>query len=809
MARTLPSKKKELVVQQLLARALDLHRAGLLAPASEIYLQILEAAPRHAQARHMLGVLRAQEGRLSEALELVGAAIDAGAASAETLSDFGLILHKLGQHEEAIASFDKALAIRPDHAAALSNRGNALGKLGRHEDALASYDRALAIRPDYAEALCNRGHALLTLGRFEAALASYQRALAFRPAEGGALQGRGNALSSLGRHDEALASFEAALAAGPGSPDAHYNRANALAMLRRYEEAVLGYDKALAIRPADAAAHANRGNALLQLKRPAEALASYDRALAISPDEARTLCNRGTALKDLERHEEAIASYERALALEPRFADAHYNRASLLRELKRYDEALVAYDEARAVAPDHPDAYGIVDAAMAACDFARIAPLKDELVEAVQSGLPFTPFALLSLCDDPTLHRKCATSYIADRLKGQPTTARIHPAGAGRRERIRLAYLSADFHDHATAYLTAGLFELHDRARFELIGVSFGREDAGPMRARLVKAFDQFHGLHASGDYEACRVLQNLEIDIAVDLKGHTRGSRPELLAARPAPIQVNYLAYPGTIGCNFIDYVIADSIVLPFEQQPFYTEAIVHLPECYQVNDSTRRIADGVPDCRAAGLGDAGFVFCCFNNTQKITPPVFEIWMRLLAKMPGSVLWLLGDNASAERNLRQEAHTRGIDPLRLVFAPRVDLESHLARHRLADLFLDTLPYNAHTTASDALWASLPAVTCLGKAFAGRVGASLLHAVGLPELVTHTLEEYERLALRLASEPELLMSFRKRLACNRLSHPLFDTERFCRHIEVAYLRMWETFRSGEPPRSFAVEPIAH
>jgi predicted O-linked N-acetylglucosamine transferase (SPINDLY family) len=261
-------------------------------------------------------------------------------------------------------------------------------------------------------------------------------------------------------------------------------------------------------------------------------------------------------------------------------------------------------------------------------------------------------------------------------------------------------------------------------------------------------------------------------------------------------------------MGCDFIDYVIADPIVLPLEQQRFYAEAIVHLPECYQVNDSVRPIADKVPDRRAAGLGDAGFIFCCFNNTQKITLPVFEIWARLLAKTPGSVLWLLGDNASAERNLRHQAQTCGIDPLRLVFAPRIDLQNHLARHRLADLFLDTVPYNAHTTASDALWASLPVITCQGQAFAGRVGASLLHAVRLPELVTHNLEEYEGLALRLASDPELLISLRARLAFNRLAHPLFDTERFCRHIETAYSRMWETYERGEPPRSFAVEPIA-
>ena len=337
-----------------------------------------------------------------------------------------------------------------------------------------------------------------------------------------------------------------------------------------------------------------------------------------------------------------------------------------------------------------------------------------------------------------------------------------------RNEKIKVAYLSSDFRLHPLSFLMAELFELHDRSQFEVIGVSFGPDDRSDMRSRLVAAFDQFIDVRTKSDQEVARLLNDLRIDIAVDLNGHTQGARSGILAFRPAPIQVSYLGFPGTTGADFIDYIIADAIVLPFDEQPYYTENIVHLPDCYQVNDRKRTIASRTPTREELGLPAQGFVFCCFNNNWKITPAVFDVWMRLLKAVEGSVLWLFRDNRDAETNLRKEAAARGIDPTRLVFADRLPLDDHLARHRLADLFLDTLPYNAHTTASDALWAGLPVLTCRGKTFAGRVAASLLTAVGLPELLTDSLEEYEALALRLATDPLLRSGLRERLRKNRL-----------------------------------------
>jgi protein O-GlcNAc transferase len=410
----------------------------------------------------------------------------------------------------------------------------------------------------------------------------------------------------------------------------------------------------------------------------------------------------------------------------------------------------------------------------------------------------------LGYCDDPALHLLCAKNYVLDRLGAAPQCFR--PDAIWRNEKIRVAYLCSDFRLRPLSFLMAELFELHDRARFEVIGVSSGPDDRSDMRSRLAAAFDRFIDVRMTSDYDVARLLNELRIDIAVDLNGHTQYGRLGLLAFRPAPIQVAYLGFPGTTGTDFIDYIIGDTIVLPFDQQPYYTEHIVHLPDCYQVNDRKRTIASRTPTREEFSLPAQGIVFCCFNNNWKITSAMFDVWMRLLKAVRGSVLWLFRDNGNAETNLRKEAAARGIDPTRLVFADRLPLQDHLARHRSADLFLDTLPYNAHTTASDALWSGLPVVTCRGKAFAGRVAASLLNAIGLSELVTHSLEEYESLALRLATDCSLLNEFRDRLEHNRLRFPLFDSDRFCRHIECAYTTMWELWQRGERPRSFSVEP---
>jgi protein O-GlcNAc transferase len=771
------------------------------------YDRALALRPRDADVLNNRGNALRDLDRLAEALASYEQALAGKPDHVGGLNNRGSALRSLGRPAEALLSYAQALAINPKDAVALYNRGNALQDLKRHAEALASYEAALAIRPDYVDALNNRGNALRDLKRHAEALASFERALAIVPNHVEALNNRGSALQELKRPAEALMSFERALAIRPDYAEAIYNRGNALRELDRTGEALASYDQALALRPDHAQALYNRGNALRSLHRPAEAVGSFDRALAIKPDYVEAHNNRGLALQDLERFAEALESFERALIAKPDFADALYNRGVALRNLNRFAQAVASFEQALAIMPDHRYAFsGMAEAALAGCDWRRTAAFAGELKDrAAERKWVVTPFTLLGYEGDPALQLECARRYIEDQL---PKPVEPLWNGATRHHgKIRIAYLSSDFREHPVALLSAGLFELHDRARFEVVGLSLGPDDQSEMRSRLMRAFDQFHDVRARSDRAAAQLLNELHIDIVVDLNGHTHGSRPGILAHRPAPIQASYLGYAGTLGADFVDYVLADKTVLPFDQQPFYTEKIVHLPDCYQVNDSRREIAAATPTRGESGLPDQGFVFCSFNNSYKITPLMFDIWMRLLKTVEESVLWLSAANDEAVYNLRAQAADRGVEPARLIFAPKLKhLKDHLARHRLADLFVDTLPFNAHTTASDALWAGLPVLTCRGASFPGRVAASLLAAAGLPELVTSDLGEYEALALRLATDAPLLHGFRQRLAHARAACPLFDTDRFRRYIEDAYTTMWELHRRGERPRSFSVEP---
>ena len=715
-------------------------------------------------------------------------------------------LHQAGRIQEAITLYEKILPWQQGNAQLLFMAGTANLQIGQMEKGLKLIRGSLAIQPNNPLPHNSIGLALHSIGKRNEALASYDKALAIHPGFAPAHNNRGNVLRDLGRPEEALASYGKALAINPGDPQAHYNRAIALQDLKRLAEALASCDKALAIQPGIAQAHNARGNVLRGLNRPLDALAAYDKAVAINPDFAEAYGNRGNALRDLRQLDAALASYDKVLAINPDNAEGYYNRAQVLQDLGRPGQALADFDKALSIDPGHRYAFGgLADAALRACNWKRIATLANEIETRVRSETAIIePLTLLGYSDDASLQLECARRAIRDEVSSPKQS--LWDGAAYRHDKIRVAYLSADFHEHATAWLMAELFEKHDRQRFSVTAISYGPDDDSPMRARLVRAFDQFVDVSGKSDAEVAQLLRTMQIDIAIDLKGHTQGGRPGILAFRPAPVAVSYLGYPGTMGASFVDYVMADAIVLPFAQQPFYDEQIVHLPHSYQVNDSQRAIAGATPGRAEAGLPAEGFVFCCFNNSRKITAPVFEIWMRLLTTVPASVLWLLDDNDAATANLKQAASERGIDPARLVFAPRAALPDHLARHRLADLFLDTLPYNAHTTASDALWAGLPVLTCRGSTFAGRVAASLLLAIGMPELVTDSLQEYEELAGDLARDPERLHSLRSTLQQNRFTHPLFDTDGFRRNIEKAYTTMWEIAERGDAPKAFAINP---
>jgi protein O-GlcNAc transferase len=715
-------------------------------------------------------------------------------------------LHQLGQLAQAERLYQTILRQAPNHTGAQRLLGLIECQRGNFTAAVQLIGQVLKLDPKDAAAHSLIGYALLELERFEEALASCDRALAIKPDFPEALNNRGIALLGLSRHEEALASCDRAMAIRPDFAEALSNRANALLQLARHEEALASCDRALAIRPDYAEALNNRGLALLALARHGEALASYSRALAIKPDYAEALSNRGNVLLELRRHEEALASHGGALAIRPDHAGALNNRGNALLELRRHEEAAKDFERLLAVKPDWDYAQGnMLHSQLHCCDWKDYSRKVELIVNDVVAGKRAAhPFIFLSVSESPRDQLLCARTFSRDRY-----AASAHALWKGERyhhERIRIAYLSADFHRHPVAYLMAGLFEAHDKSRFEITAISFGPDSKDDMRTRLENSFDHFIDVRSQSDRDVALLVKELEIDIALDLKGYTERGRTGILALRAAPVQVNFLGYPGTMGADYIDYILADRFVIPKEWHSFYTEKVAYLPDTYQANDSKRRISEYTPTRADAGLPETGFVFCSFSDSYKITPPVFDAWMRLLHQIAGSVLWLLEGNAAAIRNLRRHAEKRGVAPDRLVFAPRVKLEDHLARHRLAGFFLDTLPYNAHTTASDALWAGLPVATCVGSSFAGRVAGSLLNAVGLPELITDNLEDYEALALKLARDKNLLAAIKAKLAQNRETFPLFDTDRFRRHIESAYETMWERYQRGEPPASFTVAP---
>jgi len=576
---------------------------------------------------------------------------------------------------------------------------------------------------------------------------------------------------------------------------------------RRYEDAIAAYDRAISIRPDHLQALSERGNARAAAGRFAAALEDYGKVLSASPNHVQVLLNRAFVLHtNLHRFDEALADYDRVLSIRGDDLYALGGRVGVLRQLRRFEEAMQACERALAVSFSETAYNSLAEMAQGTCDWSRTQKITDEI--KAEGKVIVRPIMLLAFFDDAALHAKYATRFV-DSLHPslpQPLMGRAKYS----HDKIRLAYLSGDFGSHPISHLATRLFEIHDRSRFEVIGISYGmNDDASETRARVVKAFDQFHDVQGQSDLEAAKLLRAREVDIVVDLNGLTGSARTGILAHRPVPIQVTYLGYPGTMGASFIDYVIADRIVLPFDRQPLYKEKIVHLPDCYQVNDAQRRPGDCTTTRTAVGLPERGFVFCCFNVRVKIVAPLFDVWMRVLAQVEGSVLWLLNDAAGATANLRREAAARGIDPTRLIFADPLPQDSHIGRIGLADLFLDTLPYNAHTTASDALWAGVPVLTCMGSAFAGRVAASLLTSVGLPELVTSTIEDYKALAVRLARDPRLLREIRVKLSENRRTSPLFDTERFRTGIESAYTTMWTIWQSGDRPRSFTVGEPAH
>ena len=752
------------------------------------------------------GLALHQQGKFNEALAIYEHILAIQENHFDTLQLLGALFVQTQQFAKAVDFLTRALKINPSHAACYSNRGIALEKLNYLDEALESYDIAIRIKPDYAEAHSNRSNTLRELNRLDEALESCDIAIRVRPDYADAYSNRGNILNELNRLEEALESYDIAIRIKPDYADAFSNRSNPLRQLNRLDEALESCDIAIRIKSDCAPAYSNRGSILKELNRLDEALENCDNAIRLKPDYADAYSNRGVTLMELNRLDEALESYNIAIRLKPDYAVAYSNRGNILREFNRYDEAITDFNKALSLKPGIDWVYGfLIDLRMKICSWSDFeGSLGNISKKIVENEKVIQPFSLLSLNDDSLLHKKSSEIYIQSKHPSNNTLGPI--SKRAKKDKIRIAYFSADFKNHPVALLTAELFELHDRDRFEVFAFSLQKATVGDeMNLRLRKSFDQFINVDNMSDQEIAQLARKLEIDIAIDLSGLTRFARTRIFSYRAAPIQVNWLGYPGTIGADFIDYIVADKIVIPELDKQFYAEKIVYLPDTYMVDDSKRVASSREFTREECGLPSSAFVFCCFNNDYKFNPQVLDRWSRILLSVDRSALWVSENNKYFRTNIKTEFEKRGIDSSRIIFAQRLELmKDHLARYALADLFLDTHPYNAHTTAVDSLKAGVPVLTLMGQSFASRVAASLLNAIGLSELITNTQEEYEALAIELASNPKKLADIKLKLANNYRTMPLFNTPLFAKNLETAYIKMYEGYLEGLPPETINI-----
>jgi len=719
------------------------------------------------------------------ALDALNKAIQIRPNIPEAWSNKGIALSNLNLYEESIHAYNEAIKLNPRYHEAWSNKSVPLNKLKRFLESSEACDKALSLKPDYAEAWFNKGNALHELKRYDEALSHYDEALSLKPDYAEALFNKGNALHELKRYDEALDHFDKVLSLRSDYQDAWFNKGEALNFLKKHSESV------------HAEVWFSKGATLQELKRYDEAMTHYDKVLSLKPDYIEALFNKGAALQELKRYDEALDHFDKVLILKSDYHDAWHNKGEALNFLKRHSESAVSYFKALELKGG--DSYLLGKAhhqMMLGCDWTNYEKNINDIFHLINEGKMSEPFGFQGISNSEALTQKCAEIYSNDRF---PALDILSEFSQYRHRKIRVGYLCGEFRNQATSILMTRIWELHNKFKFEIFAFDNGWDDGSDYRQRIVGAFDNIFDISKLSDLDAVKLIQSNEIDILINLNGFFGLSRQGIFSYKPAPIQVNYLGFPGTIGAKYMDYIIADKVVIPEESKKYYVEKLVYLPNSYQANDDQRKISDRKFTRRQLGLPEDAFVFACFNNNYKITPSIFDTWMRILFHVRGGVLWLLADNPIAKENLIKEAAARGIDSSRLIFAERLSIEEHLARHDLADLFLDTLPYNAHTTCSDALWAGLPVLTIMGGTFPGRVSASLLTSLGLDELITSSEEQYEALAIELVMKPKKLADIKLKLANNRLTTPLFNSTLFTKHLEAAYTKMYERYQNDMQP----------
>ena len=746
-----------------------------------------------------------QGGFLVRAESLIQTMLNTEPKNQAALEIMGIIKGLQNKPLEATHFFKKALKLDPNNQGLQYNLAKSYLDGKNYHDALTQHLKLVKNYPNYCDAWLNLGITQLELQKYNEAISSFNECLILKPSHCDALLNTGAAYKNLRDFQNAALYAEKVLSINPNYAQAWSNKGLALAGLRKNKEALECYQKALEIETHCLDALVNKGALLTELRDYEGAIDTLRTAVNLYPQSPEAWSNIAIAFKGIHNNVEALQSYEKAALLKPNFIDGYIKKGLILTDLKRYEEALAAYQQALQLDPEKDYLYGLtVYIKTLICDWSNY----DQQLESIGSQLAqdkkvAVPFSLLALLDDEAAHLKAAQLFATDKFSENTLLGPIPKRFKG--QKIRLGYFSADFRNHPVASLIAELFELHDRNQFELIGFSLGSDDSDEMRLRLKESFDQFIDVHGLSDQAVAQLARDLKIDIAIDLGGYTQDCRTSIFSYKAAPIQVNYLGYPGTMGAPYMDYIIADPTLIPPEKQQYYSEKIAYLPHTYQANDRKRKISTTSFKRSDFELPEDGFIFCCFNNNFKLTPHTLDSWCRILKAVEGSILWLYEGHEKTRSNLSKEFTKRGLAFERLIFAKRVPSDEHLARYQLADLFLDTLPYNAHTTTSDALWAGTPVLTLIGKTFAGRVAASLLKAIGMDELICKSIEEYESKAIELGNHPEKLKVIKQRLQANKEIAPLFNTLLFTKHIESAYTIMYERYQDDLSPEHLWVK----
>lgn len=770
-----------------------------------------ETYPQDAEVWHLIGVVNCQTQHIDEAIVSIEQAIKLQPEMAHFYANLGNAYKAKGDLDQAIHQYQQALKKVPDFPDALFNLGNTYCLQGAFHQAIKLYEKVIQIQPDYLPVYFNLANAKKDAGEYQAAIPIYEEAIKRQPNHANALCNLAITYQALKQYPQALEAIQQSIQLNPNNESIYCNLGNILQDVLQVEEAFKAYDKAIELNPHSDAAYYNKGVYLGRLGAYDEAISVYQKALAVNPNNLDTLNNLANLYHIQQQFDEAIVIYKKIIEIAPNYYLAYYNLGLVYQDLLDREKAIQAFNQCLAVEPDYyPAVSALYHQYSAQCDWDKLTSLSLKLEQGNQEALskgiktPESPFSQLMRIDAVKQHYEVAKSWSQqiekDYQSYQPFS---HTRKA--KDKIRIGYLSSDFYNHATLHLMQDLFHLHNRDKFEVISYSYGRTDESEYRRIIEEDSDVFKNLSLSSVKEIAEEIYQDKIDILVDLKGYTQNGRLEILALRPAPIQVTYLGFPGTSGANFIDYAVVDKVVVPEEHYAYYSEKLVLMPDCYQINPAKQVMSTEVVSRQEYHLPDKAIVFCSFNQALKVEPVVFSTWMTIMKQVPNSVLWLLEENESAKKHLRHFAAQQGVESERLIFAPKEPKSKHIKRLSLADLVLDTHIYNGHTTTSDALWAGLPVVTWCGEHFAARVSASLLKAMGLPELVTHSKQQFIEIAIDLAKHPSKIDKIKEKLRQNQKIYPLFKPEVFTRHLENAYQMMWGKYLNHEKPEHLWVK----